>query len=96
MPMAPSTSYEFAERGEAIDRATTPPVLVTVPRAMMVPPVVVPAATPLPPVIRIPSAPELVTAPMLALATAFRITPPVNPVLRTKAAVVILPEAPTP
>ena len=41
----PSKSYELLERGCAIEIAITPPVFVIVPNAVIVPPVVVPAAT---------------------------------------------------
>ena len=65
--------------GAAIETPTTPPVLVMVPTAVTLPPVVVPAAIPSPPVIRIPLTPELVTPARLTLPTASTITPPVVP-----------------
>ena len=70
---------QVAFSGAAIEIPTTPPVLVIVPTAVTLPPVVVPAAIPSPPVIRIPSTPEFVTPVRLTLPTASTMTPPSVP-----------------
>ena len=82
MPIALATVQPVVQAvfsGAAIEMPTTPPLLVMVPTAVTLPPVVVPAATPSPAVIRIPFTPELVTPARLTLPTASTMTPPVVP-----------------
>ena len=93
MPRAPAIAY-VDPSGLAIEIAITPPVLVKVPRAVISPPVIVPAAMPLPEIIPIPLAPELVMPARLTLATESTITPPVAPELVIKAKVAIFPPVP--
>ena len=74
----------------------TPPVLVRVPRAVISPPVIVPAACPLPAIIRMPVTPALLAPARLTLPAASTIKPPSVPELLINAAVVIPPPTPRP
>ena len=81
IPAADSMTPPVKEVGWAIDKEMTPPpVLASVPTAVMVPFVVVPAATLRPPVILIPPDPESVIAPVAVLPVEVTVTPP-DPVL---------------
>ena len=81
--------------GFAIETAITPPVLLRIPSASTVPPVIVPAAIPRPEIIRMPSTPELVRPAVFTLPYALITTPLVVPEFRTKAPVVMLPLKPS-
>ena len=74
----------------------TPPVLVRVPTAVTLPPVIVPAATPSPAVIRMPFAPALLAPVKETFPSALIMMPPALPVFCTIAPNVMLPVAPKP
>ena len=83
--------------GLAIEIPITPPVLVKVPTAVILPPLGVEAAAiPSPAVIRMPLTPKFVAPVKLTLPNALTITPPMLPVFCTKAPKVIPPVAPNP
>ena len=67
IPNAVAIVSLVAELGAAMETPITPPVLVKVPTAVTLPPVVVPAAIPLPAIMRMPSTPELVIPAVLTL-----------------------------
>ena len=98
MPMALAMVHPVVQAvfsGFAIETAITPPVLLSVPSASTVPPVIVPAAIPRPEMMRIPSTPELVRPVVLTLPYALTTTPLIDPELRTNAPVVMLPLKPS-
>ena len=91
MPNADSIAPPVVDVGWLVDAEITPSVLVNVPKAVIAPPEVTPAAMLYPPVKLIPSAPALTTLARLKLPVAVILIPPVEPLVIVAVAVTVPP-----